>query len=488
MNRLRLLWITLCLCIWASTAWADVDRHLRRTAKRVVAHADELNELWPGYWPQDQGFVLYNGEGTRLVVVAKCEDYGLAAFDDYRHMEFCESSWAADVNLPKASMVEEGGYELPAAQQKFFAEQGIALVSLFLQRCHQFVRGWKFEVPNGEFSQLDLDAELMTEIHIEQQVLSRALEFTDSESRVKDLLLFMGVRIERNKTMSIAQVNYQNALELGSGFTNWATYRAAHVVLDESAIYTGEFFIQLLTRGIRNYEDISEHYLSDIPGISGAAMIELMKRQGFGFEAALQAGVSPFEILRYAYKDADIDSRSLLNAAASPDFREDTRRKAQQLLDGERNGDELYAQYQKQGRYWLTLYEVGQRRIEYDRFYRMDLEDNSTLFWGNAKSVVNAPSFNAEVNKQWQRHIPDSDREAYLSGMIELPLNEWPELQGCRSGAMLICLEGAVIRGNDFSINVEKELVIEQVGDHWYVYPLEGAEAHDRSLILYLEN
>src|SRR5690606_4147256 len=46
--------------VWAQPLSPGLDQDaLMAQAERVERHADALSLLWPGYWPQDQPFILY---------------------------------------------------------------------------------------------------------------------------------------------------------------------------------------------------------------------------------------------------------------------------------------------------------------------------------------------------------------------------------------------------------------------------------------------
>ena len=63
--RVVLVWVVGLALVWpqgtvAASQHIPQPEALRAKAQQILDHAAELAELWPGYWPQTQGFVLYH--------------------------------------------------------------------------------------------------------------------------------------------------------------------------------------------------------------------------------------------------------------------------------------------------------------------------------------------------------------------------------------------------------------------------------------------
>lgn len=366
---------------------------------------------------------------------------------------------------------------MPGARQSYLVEQDTGLLRLFWQRAIQLRDSWTLAADYSNSDLGELEAEMVAGMHLEKELLIRALKPTRKQTIEQDLFRFLAARIERNKRMKPEQISYQNQQEWRQAFPSWIANLAVAKVKAYSLERLNDAYIRLLKPAPNNEEyDLSYVVQHKYYELSGTAMLELMRRLELDFYAPFQAGFSPYEILNYAYDSSTMDSAAIVDAVAPSDYLDAILLKAKQALAGERDVKSIAAEYPQRGRYHVLFKETGVVTVEYDPFFHYLLPDESYLFRRSLRTLLDAPAYSAEIDGGWQHIFKSTD--SYPGQVLELPIDEFPDLSSCSGDGVKYCAAGTRLTGEGFTLDVRTALKVTLVGRELVIEPQTPSAEH----------
>lgn len=212
----------------ASAAWAESPGSLLNQdvllaqAERVESHAEALSRLWPGYWPENQPFILYAPDigavfgGTRLPDTPRFRP-GLLEGAEF-HFVTDYPSGVADTILLRPDSPDDD------------------LATLFHEQFHDFQSAafrWMSADGHQEFVDLDAIPDLVgfiAALDLERLVLQAALLESDASTRRQLTQTYLALRSSRSTDLPAEVLTVQRQKEWSEGTAEFIGLKASKLI------------------------------------------------------------------------------------------------------------------------------------------------------------------------------------------------------------------------------------------------------------------
>lgn len=291
-------------------AAGDLASDLKSKAQSILDKSPELSAVWPGYWPESQGFVLYHeGQGAILVGAD-----GQSRTMTYRTGELPDAHDRYVLDYP--------GGAPNMILVKIDDDWTESLTILFHEQFHDFQRD-RFERSDRrsasdyvDLSSIRDRAAFAAAVEIERRVLIDALVALNDTDRNNHVRQYIALRQARSATVDGSILSRERYLERYEGTARYAGYRAAGLVLNfkpEIKLVEG-LQIDLIARD-------GNYTAAMFPGRAydvGGALAWLLDRSSVeDWESQVQAGEPLDEILARSLGDFDSAEQDRLVASAA---------------------------------------------------------------------------------------------------------------------------------------------------------------------------
>lgn len=223
------------------------DRSITRerlveTVERIEAHQAALSQIWPGYWPEGQAFVLYEAEtgaafgGAAAAVRGRFEPG--AREDVLRGFILDYASGAPNTVLVNVSGALDREVEI-----------------LFHEQFHDFQwDGFERQVAgSSEFVDLTLLPDTLAfaaAAELERRVLAQALQARSGDERRQLAALYLGLRRDRQVGLDVQFVDAEANRERIEGTAQYVGVQATAIVDDRSAGWVRERIAERLASNL----------------------------------------------------------------------------------------------------------------------------------------------------------------------------------------------------------------------------------------------
>ncbi len=294
----------------------DPAADLSAKASLILDRSDALSRIWPGYWPEEQGFVLYDPSHGAVLVGAEGSPRAIT----YRAGELPDADTMFVFDYPAGTpnmMMVQIGDDWPDSATMLFHEQ-----------FHDFQRDafdktdWKH---GGEY--LDLTAipdraAFTPAAELERRVLADAVLAETDARRTDFARQYIALRRIREGTVGEAVVGKERYFERWEGTAQYAGLEASSEVLGEDVGSVAD----KLAEGLRNSlfanpeGSYSGNWFRARAYDVGGAIAMLLDRSGADWQARIAAGESLDAVLESTLDVTDNSERERLAAAARIEY------------------------------------------------------------------------------------------------------------------------------------------------------------------------
>lgn len=438
----------------------DPPSHIEDSMEDLVYYHSSFDEVWPGYWPENLAFALFDKKGRTLIARKNCDLPSLKPYKKERDLWFCTYLYNTGMErLPFVTTLVIDGEEIPAARQRYKSEQSYAKFDLLWRRAVDFVATWQHPEGKAVGTWPKLSVGLLASLYSEKQVLTSTLRQFSEEDRETGLLSYLAARIERQNTMNAEETRRQSVIERTQSVTGWMASHAYRKMYRSASNVQNDNLVATMQSDFGPWSDSSKHFRLNELYLHGWALLELMEHQGIPFREALQAGYSQIDVLTYVYPLAAGARKSILNQVFGEKERRDARQRAEMAIDALRDSDKWISKYNKSAKYELLLLDLSHVAIDMDPFHRTVLDDGSFLFRKKAKTVVDSEAVLGNINANWQRYYPEQPNGETNS--LNVALDIMPRISGCEYESELVCAEGTIIEAEDVMLRAIRPVQIE---------------------------
>lgn len=265
---------------------------LTALAQVVVELNAPLSEIWPGYWPDGQSFILHAPETGAVFA-------GAASLEEPRfrpgRLPGAEAAYVIDYpsGVPNTILLNVRGSDDD-------------LSTLFHEQFHDFQSGafrWTGQVA-GEFVDLSLIDDLTrftAEVELERRVLAAAMEAPDAESRRELARGYLALRRDRESRLNPAIAAVERHREWSEGTAEYAGRMGSAIIRVQDAPVRHHVRCQLAEALRQDIFDNPQQFTTNMfrwrAYAVGASMTWLLDEQGAdGWRDRVSAG-TPLDVL-----------------------------------------------------------------------------------------------------------------------------------------------------------------------------------------------
>lgn len=258
------LTLTAALGMGVPAAQGQDRAELTAMAERVVARSDDLSQLWPGYWPQQQPFILY-APGTGAVFGGAVSPGGIS----FQPGALAGANFGFVMDFPSG---------IPNTIMYEVGQSDDDLSTLFHEQFHDFQDDrfvWRGE-GGSEYVDLSLidDLEAFTfGVELERRVLADILATPDDQTRRELARVYLALRRDRERGMAPSVVVTERHRE-------WAEGTAQYVGLQASLLVAGH-------PAERIREDLTKSLREDLLSRQGDFAINMFRWRAYSTGASL---------------------------------------------------------------------------------------------------------------------------------------------------------------------------------------------------------
>ena len=319
-NRISISLLALALALpsvaTSNPGNGDAASELRTKASVILDHSNALAEIWPGYWPEDQGFILYDPTHGAVLVGAEQRPRNIT----YRagelpgaHAKFVFDYPAGAPNMMMMTVKEDW----PDAAETLFHEQ-----------FHDFQRDafdrgdWKNAGEYVDLTAISDRAAFTAGAELERRVLADAV-LAKTDARRFDLARsYIALRRAREATVGDVIIGKERYFERLEGTAEYVGLTAASVVLGESTSSVSDKLAEGLRRSL--FDNAEGSYSGNwfrrrAYGVGGAIAV-LLDRSGTDWKARVQAGESLDVVLENTLGESDSGELQHLAAVTRADY------------------------------------------------------------------------------------------------------------------------------------------------------------------------
>lgn len=294
----------------------DPAADLRAKANQILAHSEALARIWPGYWPEEQGFILYDPAHGAVLVGAE----GRPRSVDYRAGE-----------LPGAGTTFVFDYPAGTPNMMLITvrdDWADALDTLFHEQFHDFQTD-AFDKADrrhaGEYVELAAipdRAAFTAAAELERRVLADALLAETDAQRADLSRRYIALRRAREATVGDTILAKERYLERSEGTAQYVGLMSTAVVLGHDAGSVADKLAQGLRRDLfANAEGgYSGNWFRARAYPVGGAIAMLLERSGSDWKGRVQAGEPLDVVLEESLGVIDDAEQDRLAAATRADY------------------------------------------------------------------------------------------------------------------------------------------------------------------------
>jgi hypothetical protein len=311
----RLSWLLALSLVFPTSAISSVETDpaagLYEKADQILAQSDRLAQIWPSYWPEWQGFILYDPAHGALFVGANGQPRKI----DYRAGELpaADAAYVFDYPAGTPNMI------LVRVENKWSER----LATLFHEQFHDFQND-AFDKADrrhgGEYVELNAisdRAHFTAAAELERRVLADALLAESDEQREDLTRRYLALRRAREATVGDSILTKERYLERWEGTAQYVGFMARAMVLGRGTDDVANNLAEGLRRDL--FADADRSYSSnwfrwrayDV----GGAIAMLLDRSGANWKRQVEAGQPLDLILEKTLGKADNAERDRLAVA-----------------------------------------------------------------------------------------------------------------------------------------------------------------------------
>ncbi len=198
---------------------------LRSKASLILDHSGELSRIWPGYWPENQGFILYDPSSGAVLVGADGQPRNVT----YR-----------DGKLPGAD--SDFVFDYPAGTPNMMMmtvknDWPLAVETLFHEQFHDFQhdafdkKDRRYGGDYVDLTEITDRASFTAAAELERRVLADAILAQTAAKRTELSRQYVALRRIRETTLGEAIVGKERYFERLEGTAQYVGFKAAAIVL-----------------------------------------------------------------------------------------------------------------------------------------------------------------------------------------------------------------------------------------------------------------
>lgn len=291
---------------------ADPVADLNAKANLILDRSDVLARIWPGFWPNEQGFVLYDPSHGAVLIGAE----GRPRSVTYRAGELpgANRTFALDypAGTPNMMMVQMGDNWRTTA------------TTLFHEQFHDFQRDafdktdWKHGGEYIDLTAISDRAAFTAAAELERRVLADAI-LAETAAQSADLTRqYIALRRIRERTVEETVVGKERYFERLEGTAQYIGLKASSIVLGDDAdsvagALAGGLRRSLFANGEGSY---SGNWFRTRAYDVGGALALLLDRSGADWKARIEAGEPLDAVLESILGAMDISEQERVAAAA----------------------------------------------------------------------------------------------------------------------------------------------------------------------------
>lgn len=314
--RIILVWVVGLVLAWSpvtSAASQDIPQSeaLQAKAQQVLDHGPELAQLWPGYWPQTQGFVLYEPAHGAVLVGGDGQPGTLR--------------YQAGV-LPGAATTFVFDYPGGSPNMMLMTideDWRKSAETLFHEQFHDF-QSETFDradrVNGGEYVDLTVipdRAAFTTAAELERRVLAEALMAVTDTARAELSRRYIALRREREAGVGDTIVVKERFRERSEGTANFVGLSATSVVFDGDDASVRDGLVEGLRRDLMTFPGTySGNWFRSRAYDVGGAIAWLLDQSDSGWKMRVQSGEALDVVLEDHLGAIDPAERATLAQAA----------------------------------------------------------------------------------------------------------------------------------------------------------------------------
>jgi hypothetical protein len=440
--------VLLLLCV-SSRADALTD-----VAQRIADAESELGAIWPGFWPAGQPFLLYQRNGSCVLVSRTPPQSGFSADENDPRLWHgrCEG-W----RFRPAFLLEQsfGGIAAPAV--RVGRRWAPSVAEPLLHEAFHIHQAVHFAHVRHATLRFDLPARRdLVELKLhETALLIGALAHEERAERRRHVHLAQSLRAHRLARMDPVSASVEDHFMRVEGSAEWvgiAARRALEPTLRDAA--------ELRSRW-RMLDDSAgatwERLLRWQSYHSGAAALSLLETEGLEWRQPLAAGAPPWQLLAEAFGASTLAHDEALAAAQRLNRWADIPRLATELGRIERRSERALQRFEGHRGHSLEL--LGPSRSFEIAFTARDIHSiGDGILIGDANPLV--------VESAWFRM--DARRRPFrvldLGRQLVLLLSGAPRVEGCPGDGTRTCPAGSVISGRGFELTLTAPTRLEPDG------------------------
>ncbi len=294
----------------------DPAADLRTKANLILDRSEALSRIWPGYWPEEQGFVLYDPTHGAVLVGADGQPRNIT----YRagKLPGADRAFAFDypAGTPNMMMVQVGD------------NWRTTVATLFHEQFHDFQRDafdrtdWKH---GGEFVDLTAisdRAAFTAAAELERRVLADAILAETAAQSTSLTRQYIALRRIRERTVEETIVGKERYLERSEGTAQYIGLKASSIVLGDDANSVAGALADGLRRNLfaNAKGSYSGNWFRARAYDVGGALALLLDRSTANWEARIEAGEPLDAVLESILGAMDISEQERIAAAARIDY------------------------------------------------------------------------------------------------------------------------------------------------------------------------
>lgn len=317
LSRLLALALMVPLITASNPGTQDSATDLRSKASLILNHSKALARIWPGYWPQEQGFILYDPAHGAVLVGAEGHPRDIT----YRagKLPGADTKFVFDypAGTPNMMMMTVGD-DWPAATDTLFHEQ-----------FHDFQSdafAGTDRVHGGEYVDLSAISDragFTTAAELERRVLADALLAKTDKQRTDLARRYMALRRTREAASGDAIVGRERYLERSEGTAQYVGLTASAIVLGGDAGSVADKLAAGLRRSLfaNSKGSYSGNWFRARAYDVGGAIAMLLDRFGSSdWKARIQGGEPLDVVLESSLSAIDGPERERLAAATRTSY------------------------------------------------------------------------------------------------------------------------------------------------------------------------
>lgn len=444
---------------------------LEALAEGIAKHDAGLSQLWPGYWPPGQPFVLYR-EGSCVMRSATAPD-GFTAIDGRKDL------WRGRCDGPRFQgpmLLGEriGGIAAPAVQIESHRETLEPATTFLLHEAFHGYQADAFEKPEQTSTDyaFPLDDELVRMKLREASFLLNAAATDDRARAITLVRATIATREARLARMPPEARALEDQYIVREGTAEYVDIRAGTLVRGgESALDYVRTALGRRSNGIgRTWEQLLRWQSYS----TGAAAGLLLDGWGVDWKPAVAEGQPLFDILEIASGYEPGQQAALIEASVGADS-SGIHARAKQLISADRAADKALVRFAKASKFVLELDDGDGKNGGSANFTTREMHtvaggtlvmspQSYTQAFGSADLDLRARSLRLH-----ERDIDDPDSTTY----IEIALPKVPTVEGCDADAT-VCPAGTRVRGGGLKLDLKQPHRIEREATRWRLVPVDA--------------